>query len=1324
MLTITAPAHAHDHANLELNTIHPRLDWINLKAFDFTVASSPITNFNAPLFPAPDDPAPASIRLTHNVDAVVKAYLEADVPADKLVVGVHFAGTGWQGVPNVNNGLYQTNTGPAQGTWDAAGSAPSGSFGYQDLETNYLPTYTRYWHGAADGNSDAQVPWLFNPATGIMISFEDPQSLTVKANYVLHNQLGGIMIWDLSADDSQHTLAGAFTGSLVPAAPFVQLTGANLAGTVLANLAAGAPAQEFLNTTLNSALRTGLAAAATSAGQPVLASLVQTIPAVDISAQSNVTVHDFVSAEVTLPTDPTAKVADQAAIATLSTTTTIGTLLGLNTALQDNPILAAQVNRLALATMLGTTPSLAAQPQVIDDFVRLYAGSTSSIQAFWTSLSQNAEFQAVVPDMQLTLQLGNLTLQNAPLVQALQNLRQQGTFQSLQDLVKLNAVAWTKLIATPINGQTIAIPAGIAGATPQAQTANYVAAMMSGLQAMFPTAALANNLATAAPIDATLVSQVLKANPGLNLNRPLPLNLNLTGVSAANQAAALAALQALRQEVQMFPGFNYQSALGAGGTGGTTSIVNPVRTDVATFLANSPDFDFQATNVDSYILANPKAMQGVSNQAQTITQLKRIQRIYRIAPDYATMTALMGEGLNSSYGIAGIPKGLFVRHYGGLLGGPEAAQKLYNKAQHVAAQASMLYMRMYDLVNGVNFGSLNPAGIPERYQCADGQSARLFRRLARTTAKLCSTGRCQLAGPLRVDQFLPVRGMPRGRWPGGLFRGPAPVSRKRKPERDWRPGPESRRLYTVGCPGRLPERRTQQSVGGNSSSARHRPTAGLALSETELRECQHGAALYRSRQRNPGKLRLLHTDKTELRLARDFQQHAIGRHGEQLSVNPEYTIQAVYDPTAGPLATAFYPFKLPYDRSLAVARNYLEFAGSSLYEVMKTYQFGTTPTSGSIAWEYLEISPAELKILTGQPFNGTSPQSSESDLGLYYGYPAGFGGAVALIAACGGRMAPSASSATNLVTITTQAAHGFVVGQVVNITGVGDFNGTFPITAVPTPTSFLYSQAGPDETLGGGSATSAFWYSDISAVANFLQQTGVSFQDLISLLFTRFLNPAQSITLQVDPNDMCDVDTMMIANLAPFPTSQGGPDLSTLQKIYRFVRLYKKLDWQIPGLDKALTALNTGDINISFIWAAAQLNQLQASLSLPLVPLLSLWSNIDTDGRDSLYISLFQNKTVINPVDTAFQLTYLTPLNSAAFPTATLPSSAGSQLVYDLVNQLLRFTGTMTDQQYQDLLGWAAPVSGATPAQAALAALVSLAVQNLYNQRQRRNRRC
>jgi chitinase len=200
LLTAALPASPNQYARFELDKIHQYLDWINLMAYEFYTAKSRYTHFSAPLYPSPSDPDAQKdpMKAKYNVDSAIQAYQIEGIPQDKIVVGVPFYGRGWMGVPDVNNGLYQTNSGPAQGTW-----GDDGVFDFKDLEANYLGSYERFWH------DEASAPWLYNPDTGIMISYDDEQSLCLKANYVNKNKLAGIMIWQLSSDDSQSTLVNA-----------------------------------------------------------------------------------------------------------------------------------------------------------------------------------------------------------------------------------------------------------------------------------------------------------------------------------------------------------------------------------------------------------------------------------------------------------------------------------------------------------------------------------------------------------------------------------------------------------------------------------------------------------------------------------------------------------------------------------------------------------------------------------------------------------------------------------------------------------------------------------------------------------------------------------------------------------------------------------------------------------------------------------------------------------------------------------------------------------------------------------------------------------
>ena len=65
----------------------------------------------------------------------------------------------------------------------------------------------RYW------DATANVPFLWNAQTNVFISYDDPQSLAIKARFVKAHGLGGMMYWEQSHDlDGQ--LLGVLAGAL------------------------------------------------------------------------------------------------------------------------------------------------------------------------------------------------------------------------------------------------------------------------------------------------------------------------------------------------------------------------------------------------------------------------------------------------------------------------------------------------------------------------------------------------------------------------------------------------------------------------------------------------------------------------------------------------------------------------------------------------------------------------------------------------------------------------------------------------------------------------------------------------------------------------------------------------------------------------------------------------------------------------------------------------------------------------------------------------------------------------------------------------------
>ena len=175
--------------NTELHKIHQYVDFANIMTYDIHGTWDRYTDFNAPLYNNKD----ASPQYKWSVDSSIKAWVNAGFPKEKLVMGVPFYGYIYHNVPNVNNGLYQT-------------FSNGSSITYRNIAANYLnnPEFTRYYH------TESMVPWLFNGST--FISYEDEESIGLKAQYIQLNGLGGAMIWELSHDPNRVLLNALYNG--------------------------------------------------------------------------------------------------------------------------------------------------------------------------------------------------------------------------------------------------------------------------------------------------------------------------------------------------------------------------------------------------------------------------------------------------------------------------------------------------------------------------------------------------------------------------------------------------------------------------------------------------------------------------------------------------------------------------------------------------------------------------------------------------------------------------------------------------------------------------------------------------------------------------------------------------------------------------------------------------------------------------------------------------------------------------------------------------------------------------------------------------------
>ena len=160
---------------------------------------------NGKFWDAPGQPLkPVPVTEQLSVDNSIRYLLDHGVTANKLVIGLPFYGRGWTGVQPGDNGkgIYQMATGPAPGTFEP------GFDDYKKLKT-FVGT-----NGYQVFRDDKVGAWLYSPTMQIFWSYDDPQEIGRKAQYVSQHHLGGVLIWDSSGDDSSGSLINAVNSKL------------------------------------------------------------------------------------------------------------------------------------------------------------------------------------------------------------------------------------------------------------------------------------------------------------------------------------------------------------------------------------------------------------------------------------------------------------------------------------------------------------------------------------------------------------------------------------------------------------------------------------------------------------------------------------------------------------------------------------------------------------------------------------------------------------------------------------------------------------------------------------------------------------------------------------------------------------------------------------------------------------------------------------------------------------------------------------------------------------------------------------------------------
>jgi chitinase len=165
LLTLASSADAH---YIDFRSIQPVIDFVNIMTYD--MGSPP--HHHAGLFRS-------KYTKWLSADEAVTAHVNAGIPIHQLVLGIPFYGHGKNGI--------------------------AGFIDYKEVVK--LTGFKSQW------DEEAKVPFLENDKGELVCTYENPESIQIKCEYLLKRGMLGAMYWDYAGDTEEGTLRKAvYTG--------------------------------------------------------------------------------------------------------------------------------------------------------------------------------------------------------------------------------------------------------------------------------------------------------------------------------------------------------------------------------------------------------------------------------------------------------------------------------------------------------------------------------------------------------------------------------------------------------------------------------------------------------------------------------------------------------------------------------------------------------------------------------------------------------------------------------------------------------------------------------------------------------------------------------------------------------------------------------------------------------------------------------------------------------------------------------------------------------------------------------------------------------
>ncbi|WP_423148649.1 glycoside hydrolase family 18 protein [Rubrolithibacter danxiaensis] len=162
--------------SVDWKSVMRSVDLVNLMSYDLINGYAVETGHHTALYSTP--------KQVESTDNAVKYLInKAGVDPRKIIIGAAFYARIWENVPPENNGLYQP------GKFKT-------SVDYKKFPENLSDKNGFEYHW----DDTAKAPYMYNRDKKLFATFDDKRSIALKTEYVMENNLGGIMFWELGLD--------------------------------------------------------------------------------------------------------------------------------------------------------------------------------------------------------------------------------------------------------------------------------------------------------------------------------------------------------------------------------------------------------------------------------------------------------------------------------------------------------------------------------------------------------------------------------------------------------------------------------------------------------------------------------------------------------------------------------------------------------------------------------------------------------------------------------------------------------------------------------------------------------------------------------------------------------------------------------------------------------------------------------------------------------------------------------------------------------------------------------------------------------------------